>query len=146
MANSETNRLELQIHFNSKRQKVFEFIATGKGRAKFWADLAEESDGRIEFRFSNGQELSARILASEPPRLYSCEYFGGSRVTFALQEHEEQGTVLTLTEESIPSEWFDEQRAGWVTVLLCLKAAADFGIDLRNPHKELDWEAGFVDV
>jgi hypothetical protein len=35
--------------------------------------------------------------------------------------------------------------AGWVSVLLALKAAVDFGVDLRNHDPERTWSTGFVD-
>jgi hypothetical protein len=35
--------------------------------------------------------------------------------------------------------------AGWVSVLLALKAAADFGIDLRNHDPARTWNKGYVD-
>ena len=41
------------------------------------------------------------------------------------------GTDLTLTETGVPSEWRKENLAGWVSVLLALKAAVDHGVDLR---------------
>jgi hypothetical protein len=36
--------------------------------------------------------------------------------------------------------------AGWVSVLLALKAAVDFGVDLRNSDPARRWEDGYVDV
>jgi hypothetical protein len=39
-----------------------------------------------------------------------------------------------------------ENLAGWISVLLGLKAAADFRIDLRNHRPGCTWESGFVDV
>ena len=38
-----------------------------------------------------------------------------------------------------------ENRAGWVSVLLGLKAWADFGVDLRTHDAARSWAAGFVD-
>jgi hypothetical protein len=40
----------------------------------------------------------------------------------------------------------DDNLAGWVTVLLTLKAAADFGVDLRSHDPARTWGQGYVDV
>jgi hypothetical protein len=43
-----------------------------------------------------------------------------------------------------PEEWH-EHYAGWVSVLMNLKAYADFGIDLRNHHPDYTWDNHYVD-
>lgn len=126
-------------------------LSTADGRARFWAESAEEnvnSDGEpfIDFRFSNGEELVSRILDRAHPSRFQISYFAGSRVTFDLQADDSGGTDLTLTEEGVPPDEHDQNKAGWVSVLLGLKAAVDFGIDLRNGDPERTWERGFVDV
>jgi hypothetical protein len=35
--------------------------------------------------------------------------------------------------------------AGWVSVLLALKAAVDFGVDLRNHDPQRSWEHGYAE-
>jgi hypothetical protein len=35
--------------------------------------------------------------------------------------------------------------AGWVSVLMALKATADYGVDLRNHDLGRSWEQGYVD-
>jgi hypothetical protein len=70
----------------------------------------------------------------------------GSRATFELQPEEGGGTLLTLTETGVPPGEWAENRAGWVAVLLALKAAADFRVDLRNRDPARGWEQGYVDV
>lgn len=35
--------------------------------------------------------------------------------------------------------------AGWVSVLMAMKAAVDFGIDLRNHDSDMAWAQGFAD-
>ena len=42
-------------------------------------------------------------------------------------------------------EFRDELLAGWLNVLLPLKAACDFGIDLRNHDPARTWDRSFVD-
>jgi hypothetical protein len=46
---------------------------------------------------------------------------------------------------SVKEEWKGEVRAGWVSVLLALKAAADFGVDLRNHDAARTWAQGYCD-
>lgn len=120
-------------------------IATPAGRRRFWAESADERDSAVEFRFSTGAGWRGRVLEQVPPRRYAVEYFGGSRVTFALADDGSGGTDLTLTESGVDSEEWPENHAGWVSVLLALKAAVDFGVDLRNHDPERSWETGFVD-
>lgn len=124
---------------------VYDLIATPSGRRRFWAESAEERDGTIEFRFSNGAAWRGRVLERDRPRHFAVEYFGGSRVAFQLSDDGDGGTDLTLTETGVaPAEWA-ENHAGWVSVLLALKAVADFGADLRNHDPARSWDAGFVD-
>lgn len=121
-------------------------VATAEGRRRFWAASAEESDGVVEFRFTNGQALRGRVLERDPPRRFAVEYFGGSAAAFDLAEDGKGGTDLTLTETGVPPEEWEDNRAGWITVLLTLKAAVDFAFDLRNHDPLRAWEQGFVDV
>lgn len=118
-----------------------------EGRAKFWAVEAEDNDAVIHFVFPNGMELHSRILESAPPRRFSIKYFGGSVVVFDLESDGAGGTDITMTETGFAS---DEDRQinipGWISVLPALKAAIDFGIDLRNADAQRTWDHGFVDV
>lgn len=124
---------------------MYDLIATSEGRRRFWAESAEEQNGVVEFRFSNGGVWRGRVLERDAPHRFAVEYFGGSRATFECAEDGAGGTDLTLTETGIsPDEW-EENHAGWVSVLLALKAAADFGVDLRNHDPSRSWDAGFVD-
>jgi hypothetical protein len=45
----------------------------------------------------------------------------------------------------IPDEWHAEVNAGWVSVLMALKAAADFRVDLRNHDTRRTWSQGYCD-
>lgn len=121
-------------------------LTSDAGRARFWAASAVAHDGQIRFQFANGQECVSEILEMTPPSVFRLTYFNGSIVTFTLDSNDRGGTTLLLTEENVAAnEWLDNF-AGWVSVLLNLKAAADFGVDLRNDHPSCTWDAGFVDV
>ncbi|MGH2524809.1 MAG: hypothetical protein ACRDH2_20060 [Anaerolineales bacterium] len=65
--------------------------------------------------------------------------------TVELSEAGAGGTDLTLTDAGVPAADRGEVIAGWVSVLLALKAAVDFGVDLRNHHPQRTWDEGFVD-
>lgn len=135
-----------RIHLRSAPDVVFAALATDEGRARFWAEAACERDGAVQFRFANGQQLNAPVLAREPPHRFEVAYFGGSAATFELVPDGGGGTDLTLTETGVPEAELVQNRAGWVSVLLALKAAVDFAVDLRNHDPDRTWERGYVDV
>lgn len=134
-----------RLHLQTPPAGVYALLATDDGRARFWAESAVGRDGAIDFRFPGGQTWRGRILAQAPPHRFSVEYYGGSRTTFELADDGAGGTDLTLTDAGVPEADRAEVTAGWVSVLMALKAAADFGVDLRNHDPARAWEAGFVD-
>jgi hypothetical protein len=48
-------------------------------------------------------------------------------------------------DEGVAAEDLAEVSSGWVSVLMALKAAVDFGVDLRNHALNRTWDDGFVD-
>ena len=50
-----------------------------------------------------------------------------------------------LTDQGIPENDRSEVLAGWVSVLMALKASVDFGIDLRNHNPKWTWDEGYVE-
>lgn len=135
-----------RLHLGSSPAEAYDLLATGEGRRRFWASSAEETEGEIEFRFSNGARLESRITVAEPPHRFGLTYFDESLVLFRLTDDGAGGTDLTLTEEGVSDANLLENLPGWVTLLLNLKAALDHGIDLRNHDPERTWERGYVDV
>jgi len=133
-----------RIHLASPPEKVYEFLATDAGRARFWAESAVEEGGHINFTFPNGWTWRGQILESTPAHRFSLIYFGGTTTTFELAGDGRGGTDLTLTDEGIAAEDWAEVYAGWVSVLLALKAVADFGVDLRNHDAERSWDKGYA--
>jgi uncharacterized protein YndB with AHSA1/START domain len=128
-----------RLHLAAAPAQVFALLATDEGRARFWAESAVERGGAIGFRFPNGQEWTGRVLdASEG--VFAVDYFG-SPARFELVPDGTGGTDLTLTH----GDDHPDTRPGWVSVLLALKAAADFGADLRNHDPGRTWDQGFVD-
>ena len=134
-----------RLHLKASPARVYEMLATEEGRATFWAEAAIARDGAIDFVFPNGLTWHGNVLQADRPRRYAVEYFGGSVSTFVLEEDGAGGTDLTLTDAGVPAPDRVEVIAGWVSVLLALKAAVDFGVDLRNHDSTRTWDQGFVE-
>ena len=139
------SEIRWRLHLTSSPEAVWELLATDAGRASFWAESTAERDGSVEFAFVNGTRWRGAVLAAERPRVFAVEYFGGSRASFELAPDGATGTDLTLVESDVPEQWEAENRAGWISVLLALKAAADFGVDLRNHDRARTWDEGYCD-
>jgi uncharacterized protein YndB with AHSA1/START domain len=129
-----------RLHLASSLEEVHAILATDAGRARFWAESAVEREGVITFRFPNGSVYEGRVLASEPPSLFEVDYFDVP-ARFELEPDGSGGTDLTLTHD----HRHPDTRPGWISVLLALKVAADFGVDLRNHDPTRTWDQGFVD-
>ena len=129
-----------RLHLASAPEAVHELLTTDDGRARFWAEETRAGAATIEFRFPEGTIWSGRVLENDPPRTFALDYFG-SETRFTLESDGSGGTdlLLTTTDESC------EVYAGWVSVLLALKAAADYGVDLRNHDPRRTWRDGYAD-
>ncbi|MEO1450852.1 MAG: SRPBCC domain-containing protein [Bacteroidota bacterium] len=136
--------LEWKVHFASPIEKVFEALTTDKGRGTFWAEKTQETNGWIEFNILHYPPYQAEILEITPPQTFRLVYFG-TDTTFSLIQTADQGTDLHL-KALIPNEPLkQEMAAGWASVLMAMKAAVDFGVDLRNHHPDRVWEKGYLD-
>lgn len=142
---SDPNLIRWRIHLDSPPDQVHPMLSTNEGRARFWAESALETGGSIDFVFPDGQSWRGRIIQNTPPHTFSVEYFGGSVANFYLEDDGSGGTDLTLIDEGVQPQERCEVIAGWVSVLLALKAAIDFSIDLRNHDPARTWEQGFAD-
>jgi uncharacterized protein YndB with AHSA1/START domain len=134
-----------RLHLASPPGAVYDLLATADGRARFWAESATEADDHIEWVWPGGLSARTRIIHASPPQRFSVEYFGGSVVTFGLGDDGSGGTDLTLTDAGVRDVDWAETHAGWVSVLMALKALADHGVDLRNHDPTRTWESGYVD-
>ena len=134
-----------RLHLKSPPERVYQALSTDDGRASFWAESAVERDGIIHFKFSNYLTWNGRVLDATPPRRYTVLYFNNSVATFDLEDDGQGGTDLTLTDTGVPPEHRTEVIAGWVSVLLALKAAVDFGVDLRAHDRDRNWDSGYVE-
>lgn len=134
-----------RLHLLSPPSAVYAALATDAGRAGFWAESAESHPpNHIRFTFPNGYTWSGRVLAAEPDRRFAVEYIGGSRVDFLLADDGRGGTDLLLTDRGVPAAHRAEVTAGWVSVLLALKAFVDFGVDLRAHDPARQWDTGYA--
>jgi hypothetical protein len=123
---------------------VYAALATDAGRATFWAESAREVDGVITFCFTDHAPVSGRVLRSHDPTVFAVEYFG-SPVEFTLRGDGAGGTDLSLTATRVPEQDRFEVVAGWVSVLMAMKAAVDHRVDLRNHDAARSWSRGYAE-
>ena len=140
----DSNTIKWKVHFSSELKKVFEALATDKGRASFWAESAPEINERITFHFMNHPPVIGRILKKTPPVLFTVEYFDAV-AEFSLEPDGAGGTDLTLVSTGVPQSERSEVISGWVSVLMNMKAFVDHGIDLRNHDLTRTWSEGYAD-
>jgi uncharacterized protein YndB with AHSA1/START domain len=139
------NLIRWRLYLKSPITRVFLVLSTDAGRASFWAESAMEINGVIHFVFPNQMTWDGLILESIPPQKFSVRYYGNSTTTFTLREEGEGGTILTLTDAGVPILDRTEVIAGWVSVLMNLKAVVEFGVDLRNHDVTRQWDNAFVE-
>lgn len=142
---SDTRMIRWKLHLKSSPQAVYEKLSTDEGRASFWAESAVEQNSVILFVFPNEAEWQGKILENNPPHRFKVEYYGGSITTFEMEPDGSGGTDLTLTDEGVFAEDRTEVIAGWVSVLMALKASVDFGVDLRSHDFERTWDEGYIE-
>ena len=145
MIDIEDGTIHWKLHLYASPDQVYWMISSDEGRQRFWAESATNVDGAIHFRFPNGQSLEAPILVEDPPHHYQIKYFGNSLTSFYLQEDGQGGTDLTLIDQDVPEPGWEDVNAGWVSVLMALKAALDFSVDLRNHDPRRTWDQGYVE-
>lgn len=140
----EPGTIRWRVHFRSPREQVYAALATAEGRATFWAESAREAGGEITFCFSGHPPVAGRVLQRHEPDLFVVEYFG-ARVEFTLAGDGAGGTVLSLLATGVDESEKCEVTAGWVSVLLAMKAAVDHQVDVRNHDAARSWSTGFAD-
>lgn len=139
------DRIQWRLRLQSPITKVYQTLATDSGRASFWAESAIEQNGIIHFVFPNNVSWQAQVLEAVPPTRFALRYYGDSVVVFALEEDGQGGTELLLTDSGVSRQFRTEVIAGWVSVLMALKGAVDFGVDLRNHDENRNWDQGYVE-
>jgi uncharacterized protein YndB with AHSA1/START domain len=133
-----------RMHLPVAPEIVFRALDTDEGRAAYWAESAVEADGRIKFRFINGETFTAAVLQRDAPFVFEIDYLGGP-ARFELKPDASGGTDLLLTHHGVPSAEWHETHAGWLNVLFPLKAWLTHGVDLRNHDPARTWDQGYAD-
>ncbi|MDE3743418.1 SRPBCC domain-containing protein [Maribacter polysaccharolyticus] len=132
-----------KLLLKSNTKSVFQFLSTPEGRTKFWSEKSSEKDTIIHFVFPNGRTYHSRTIKIIPNKEFHLSYFD-SLVKFQLESSINGGTELTLINEGVSESDFPEVNAGWVSVLMNLKAVADFRCDLRNHDPNKTWDQGYA--
>ncbi|WP_411030154.1 SRPBCC domain-containing protein [Spongiimicrobium sp. 3-5] len=133
-----------KLFLKSEPNSVFDLLSTSEGRTKFWSENATEEGRIIHFLFPNGQTYDSQIIKTISNKEFHLDYFN-SLVKFKLMPSENGGTDLTLINENVSESDFSEVNAGWISVLMNLKAVADFQCDLRNHDPKKTWDQGYAD-
>jgi hypothetical protein len=138
------NELRWRVHLNATPDVVYERLSTDRGRESFWAESSKTLDDGVSLVFPDRSATTVRVLLERPPHVLEMDYFGVP-TRFVLEPAGGHGTVLEVTASRIPAHDMADLAAGWVSVLLNLKAAINFGGDLRNHARARTWVDGFVD-
>lgn len=139
---NQMHKVEWKVFLSASPEEVFPYLSTDEGRSAFWAEKAVEKDGIINFEFINGWTYQGRILNYNPPKLFEVDYFGNT-ASFHLGKVN-NGTILTLI-SAVNEQDYQVVNPGWVSVLLALKVAVNFGQDIRNHDPKKCWDQNFVD-
>lgn len=138
------NQIHWKLHFSSPVSKVYQALNTEEGRSSFWAESAPEVEEHVHFQILNYPIYESKIIDRKENEYFKIDYFG-TEVTITLRESKKGGTILNLFAFVTDPELKQEMTAGWVSVLMAMKAAVDFGVDLRNHSERHTWGQGFVD-
>jgi uncharacterized protein YndB with AHSA1/START domain len=125
-------------------EEVFALLDTDEGRERHWARSSHATPEGFDLEFSGGLQEEVKVIDCRPPHRMTIRYFG-STAALDLSPREGGGCDLQVTCRcDDPNEWMHFY-PGWVSWLLVLKAAADFGVDLRNGSPERTWSQRYVD-
>jgi uncharacterized protein YndB with AHSA1/START domain len=140
----ESGVIRWKMHFISPIGKVFSALSTDEGRSRYWAEAAPEINGKVTFNILGYEPFSGKVLKMHPPSLFKLEYFG-TIVEFSLKDDGNGGTDLSLVATNVDESIRMEMVAGWVSVLMAMKAAVDHSVDLRNHDEARTWGEGYAD-
>jgi uncharacterized protein YndB with AHSA1/START domain len=124
-------------------ERVFAAWLDPEQHARFWCELSERTALGFRQSFVDGTVGECALVAAVEPTRLELRYFG-TRVEIELAARG-GGTDLTLTCDEVPAHDFLDLHAGWLNVLLPLKAWLDFGVDLRNHDRARTWRERYVD-
>jgi len=133
-----------RLHTASPPERIWEMLTTDRGRELFWAETSRSEGDRFTLAFSISVEGECRVLEASPASRFVFTYFG-TEVAIDLASDSQGGTDLMLVNSGVPEDDYEDMLPGWLNVLLPLKAAADFGVDLRNHDPSRSWRERYVD-
>lgn len=131
-----------KVKLSQNPAAIYERLTTDQGRCSFWAERSHETLDGFELVFSNGQTTQVSVLETVAGQFFKVRYFEAP-TSFSLEPIGE-GTILTL-KAIVSDDDYVETHAGWVSVLMALKAQVEGGIDLRNHARTYSWDQGFAD-
>ena len=133
-----------RLSLASPPERVFELLDTDEGRERFWAERSRAIVDGFELEFPGGVTGRVEVLEREAPKRLKIRYFGAD-AALDLSLREDGGCLFEVTCHcEDPTAWV-EFLPGWVSWLLVLKGAVDFGVDLRNGSPERAWAQRYVD-
>jgi hypothetical protein len=133
-----------RVSLASAAEDVFALLDTDDGRERHWARRSRATPDGFALEFAGGLTEDVAVLERVPPTHMRIRYFG-SETDLVLTPGDDGGCVLEVRCRcNEVGEWM-EFFPGWVSWLLVLKAAADFGADLRNGLSQRTWNELFVD-
>jgi hypothetical protein len=133
-----------KICLNSAPSEIFEKLTTDQGRERFWCEKSVEENGHVVFYFPNGVEYRGKVYQKIQNKIFKLDYFDSS-VSFDIKSNEDGTTDLWLSNTEVDENEYSEILAGWVSVLMNLKAVCDYQVDLRNHDKNKTWDNGYAD-
>ncbi|MBC6983135.1 hypothetical protein [Caulobacter sp. 17J80-11] len=132
-----------RVALASPPERVFALLDTDEGRQRFWAARSAATADGFVLTFADGREARVEVLERRAPTRLVLRYFG-AEVELEL-DAADPGCVLELRDHGRELLDWRDRHAGWVSWLLTLKAAVDFGVDLRNGAPHRSWDQRFVD-
>ena len=138
-------QINWKAHFKSSPETVYQSLTDPTKRKQYWADEAEEDGEKVTFVFKNLNFVNVgKIIERVPNRSFKVVYLD-TTVTFELEPDLVGGTDLALKVENVKDGDKVELIAGWVNWLMTMRAAVDYGIDLRNHDPKRTWREGYVE-
>ncbi len=140
-----TSYTSWRVNLSAPRELVFDLLTPDLETDPYRASSAGQFDSENGWIAPEGAHLKDATLDLLPPRRIVARYAGGGVATLDLTDDGRGGTDLRLTDIGQQAEDRTELVAGWVSVLLALKASVDFSLDLRDHDHRTFWTGAYVE-
>jgi hypothetical protein len=134
-----------RVNLSAPRELLFDLLTPDLESDPYRASTIGQFDGENGWIAPEGAHLKNATLDLLPPRRIVANYAGGGVATLDLTDDGRGGTDLRLTDIGQVAEDRTELVAGWVSMLLALKASVDFSIDLRDHDHRTFWTGAYVE-